>query len=80
MLNYILLLLLLLSQNSILPNLGNCYSKTIKLPFIGEQYIETKITSKNSANIYLKGFINKNGTALYLNTETDIFVKISGNL
>ncbi len=70
-----LLLLLLLKINALTtPPVGNIYSKTIKLPLIGEQYIETKMINKQRAIINLKGIINEKGYAVYYKRKNNIIL------
>lgn len=70
LLNLLNLLNLVLSIQNI-PQIGKIYSKKISLPIVGNQYIETKIITNNSAKIKLEGIINKKGTVKYYN---DFFI------
>ena len=57
-----------------MPKIGSIYSKTINIPLVGKQYIETEMISKNRAKLILKGLLNEEGQAVYTikNNKTKI--------
>ena len=61
-------------QSLLLPQIGSIYSKTITIPLIGKQYIETEMISKNRAKVIFKGLLNEEGQAVYIikNNKTNI--------
>lgn len=65
---------------NIFPPVGRQYGKTITIPVLGKQEILSEVLSKNTVGIYLKGIVNKNGTAKYLKNENRELVVLSYNL
>tara|TARA_B100001093_G_scaffold351999_1_gene336463 strand:+ start:2574 stop:2954 length:381 start_codon:yes stop_codon:yes gene_type:complete len=63
-----------------IPPIGNIYGKSVNLPLIGGQYIETKYINKNTAIIRLKGIINKNGTSTISKKNDEEIIELSENL
>lgn len=80
MINIIILLFSLINKNLSFPSIGNKYSTTIKIPFIGHQIIETTMINNNIAFIKLDGIINENGIARYLYNDKKQLVYLSWNL
>ena len=68
----------LLTTNT--PQIGNIYAKSVIIPFIGKQYIETEYSNKNTAFIRLTGEININGTSTLYNKNNKQIIKLSDNL
>lgn len=65
---------------NIFPPVGRQYGKTITIPVLGKQEIFSEILSKNTVGVYLKGIVNQNGTAKYLNNDEREMVVLSYNL
>lgn len=51
-----------ISSNSVFPPIGNIYKSDVKLPFVGNQYIEYKRFEETKSYIYLSGIVNCNCT------------------
>lgn len=51
-----------ISSNSQFPPIGNIYKTTVKIPFVGKQYVEYKQFNNKNSYIYLAGLINLNCT------------------
>ena len=66
--------------SNIFPPVGRQYGKTISIPLIGKQEIYSRVLSKNSVGVYLKGIVNQNGTAKYLKSEDRELIVLSYNL
>lgn len=64
----------------VLPPVGNTYSKTIKFPLFGKQYIETKVIEKKKAIINLQGIINNSGLVEYKIIDEKLYLHIEDNL
>ena len=64
----------------IIPTCGNIYKKTLYLPFLGVQNIETEFSSNNLIYIRLNGMVKENGTAKYKVVGEDINLNLSDNL
>ena len=65
---------------NIIPPVGRQYSKIITIPVLGKQQIFSEVLSKNTVGISLKGIVNQNGTAKYLNNDEREIVVLSYNL
>ena len=65
---------------NIFPPVGRQYGKTITIPVLGNQEIISEVLSKNTVGIYLKGLVNQNGTAKYLQNDDRELVVLSYNL
>lgn len=66
--------------SNIIPPVGRQYSKIITIPVLGKQQIFSEVLSKNTVGIHLKGIINQNGTAKYLNNHGKELIVLSYNL
>ena len=66
--------------SNIIPPVGRQYSKIITIPVLGKQQIFSEVLSKNTVGIHLKGIVNQNGTAKYLNNDEREIVVLSYNL
>lgn len=77
---FINFLLLFGLVSNIIPPVGRQYSKTITIPVLGRQEIVSRVLSKNTVGIHLKGIVNQNGTAKYLNNDEREMVVLSYNL
>ena len=62
------------------PPIGIIYGKTVKLPIVGKQYIETEYINKNTAAIRLQGIINNNGTSTISYKNNQEIIELSDNL
>ena len=71
-----------LTSNNIpeIPPIGIIYGKTVKLPLVGKQYIETEYINKNTAVIRLEGIINNNGTSKIFYENNEEIIELSDNL
>ena len=77
-----IIILFALTSNNIphTPHIGIVYGKTVKLPIIGKQYIETEYINKNTAAIRLQGIINNNGTSKIFYENNKEIIELSDNL
>ena len=66
--------------SNIIPPVGRQYSKIITIPILGKQQIFSEVLSKNTVGIHLKGIVNQNGTAKYLNNHGKELIVLSYNL
>ena len=66
--------------SNIIPPVGRQYSKIITIPVLGKQQIFSEVLSKNTVGIHLKGIVNQNGTAKYLNNHGKELIVLSYNL
>ena len=66
--------------SNIFPPVGREYGKTISIPMLGNQEIHSRVITKNSVDISLKGLVNLNGTAKYLKSEDREVIVLSYNL
>ena len=76
----VLISVITLINSIILPFQGRIYSNIISIPFIGNQYIETKFLAENTIEILLDGIVSENGTAQYISYEDGINFFLSKNL
>lgn len=76
----VLISVITLINTMILPLQGRIYSNSIRIPFIGNQYIETKFLPENTIGIRLDGIVSENGTAQYIIGEGGIDFCLSENL
>ena len=65
---------------NIFPPVGRQYGKIITIPVLGKQEILSRVISKNTVGIYLKGIVNENGTAKYFNNDDRELIVLSYNL
>lgn len=77
---YISLILITGLISNIFPPVGRQYGKTISIPMLGNQEIHSRVITKNSVDISLKGVVNLNGTAKYLKSEDRELIVLSYNL
>jgi len=77
---YISLILITGLISNIFPPVGREYGKTISIPMLGNQEIHSRVITKNSVGISLKGIVNLNGTAKYLKSEDRELIVLSYNL
>jgi len=77
---YISLILITGLISNIFPPVGREYGKTISIPMLGNQEIHSRVMTKNSVGISLKGIVNLNGTAKYLKSEDQELIVLSYNL
>jgi hypothetical protein len=77
---YISLILITGLISNIFPPVGRQYGKTISIPMLGNQEIHSRVMTKNSVGIRLKGIVNLNGTAKYLKSEDPELIVLSYNL
>ncbi len=77
---YIILVLVSSLISNVFPPVGRQYGKTISIPMLGNQEIHSRVITKNSVGINLKGVVNLNGTAKYLKSEDRELIVLSYNL
>ena len=77
---YIILVLVSSLISNVFPPVGREYGKTISIPILGNQEIHSRVMTKNSVGIRLKGIVNLNGTAKYLKSEDRELIVLSYNL
>jgi hypothetical protein len=77
---YTILVLITGLISNIFPPAGREYGKTISIPMLGNQEIHSRVITKNSVGISLKGIVNLNGTAKYLKSEDRELIVLSYNL
>ena len=77
---YTILVLITGLISNIFPPVGREYGKTISIPMLGNQAIHSRVITKNSVGISLKGIVNLNGTAKYLKSEDRELIVLSYNL
>ena len=77
---YISLILITGLISNIFPPVDREYGKTISIPMLGNQEIHSRVMTKNSVGIRLKGVVNLNGTAKYLKSEDRELIVLSYNL
>lgn len=77
---YTILVLITGLISNIFPPVGREYGKTISIPMLGNQEIHSKVITKNSVGISLKGVVNLNGTAKYFKNEDREVIVLSYNL
>ena len=77
---YIILVLVSSLISNVFPPVGREYGKTISIPILGNQEIHSRVMTKNSVGIRLKGIVNLNGTAKYLKREDRELIVLSYNL
>jgi hypothetical protein len=77
---FLLFLLFNLINGIILPQCGNIYKKTLYIPLLGTQNIETEFSYNNLIYIRLYGLVVENGTAEYKIIGEKIDLLLSKNL
>ena len=76
----IFLLLLNCVYSLVIPASGNIYKKTLFIPFLGEQIIETEFSNNNLFYIRLNGLVVENGTAKFHIEDENINIILGNNL
>jgi hypothetical protein len=64
----------------VIPTGGNIYKKTLYIPLVGVQSIETEFSNNNLIYIRLSGLVVENGTAKYKVANNNINLLLSENL
>ena len=63
---FLLFLLFNMIYGIVIPTGGNIYKKTLYIPLVGVQSIETEFSNNNLIYIRLSGLVVENGTAKYI--------------
>tara|TARA_A100001011_G_C14292537_1_gene836901 strand:- start:2289 stop:2654 length:366 start_codon:yes stop_codon:yes gene_type:complete len=77
---FVLFLLFNMIYSIVIPTCGNIYKKTLYIPLVGVQNIETEFSNNNLIYIRLSGLVVENGTAKYKVVDDNINLLLSENL
>lgn len=77
---FLLFLLFNMIYGIVIPTCGNIYKKSLYIPLVGVQSIETEFSSNNLIYIRLSGLVVENGTAKYKLANNNINLLLSENL
>lgn len=77
---FLLFLLFNMIYGIVIPTGGNIYKKTLYIPLVGVQSIETEFSNNNLIYIRLSGLVVENGTAKYKVANNNINLLLSENL